>query len=139
MKQRAIYVGLGLILIAAVGGVIFWRSVWAEDPQEPPARSTLVERGSMIVAVSATGRIQSAARVGLTFEAPGRVAEIWAEEGERVSSGQPLAQLAADELELQVEQSSAGLAAAEVFDPQAAALAFGFARAQVVPAGPGVE
>jgi HlyD family secretion protein len=67
----------------------------------------------MLVAVAATGRIEPAARVGLTFETPGRVAEVWVEEGDQVEAGEPLARLVTDQLELQAEQSEAALAAAE--------------------------
>jgi HlyD family secretion protein len=67
----------------------------------------------MLVAVSTTGKIQPAARVGLAFETPGRVAEVLVEEGDRVKAGDPLAQLTTDELELQVEQSKSALSAAE--------------------------
>ena len=67
----------------------------------------------MIVAVTAAGNIEPAARVGLTFEAPGRVAEILVEEGDRVEEGDALARLNTDPLELQVSQAEAGLSAAE--------------------------
>jgi HlyD family secretion protein len=67
----------------------------------------------MLVAVTATGRIEPAARVSLTYETPGRVAEVRVEEGDRVEAGEPLAQLVTDQLELQVKQSEAALTAAE--------------------------
>lgn len=113
MKRRTIYVILGLILLAAVGGVVVWRSRISRDSQNQVARSAQVQRGSMIVAVTAAGRIEPAARVGLSFEAPGRVGEVLVEEGERVERDQPLARLIADQLELDVSQSRAALAAAE--------------------------
>jgi len=113
MRRRTIYLILGLVLVAAVGGVIIWRSRSGGQTREAPSRSALVERGSMTVAVTAAGRIKPAARVGLTFETPGRVAEVTVTEGQRVKSGDPLARLATDDLELQVAQSEAALAAAE--------------------------
>jgi HlyD family secretion protein len=67
----------------------------------------------MLVAVTATGRIEPAARVGLAFETPGRVADVWVEAGDWVEVGEPLARLVTDQLELQVEQSQAALAATE--------------------------
>ena len=113
MRRRAIYVVLALVLVAAVGGVAVWRSRVRRRAGEEPVRSTSVERGDMLVAVSTTGKIQPAARVGLAFETPGRVAEVLVEEGDRVKAGDPLAQLTTDELELQVEQSKSALSAAE--------------------------
>ena len=113
MKRRTIYAILGLILVAAVVGVILWRLKAEASTQAEPVRSALVDQGSMIVAVSATGKIKPAARVGLTFETAGRVAEVWVEQGDRVEADQPLARLTTDQLELQVERSQAALDAAE--------------------------
>lgn len=113
MRRRTMYVILALVVIAGVAGVWFWRSRSRAQDEEGSVRSTAVQRGSMVVAVTATGKIKPAARVGLTFESPGRVAEIWVEEGDQVEADEPLARLAADDLELQVEQSRAALAAAE--------------------------
>lgn len=113
MKRRTIYVILGIIAAAAIGGVVLWRSGVLQESEEEPLRSTVVERGSMIVAVTAAGNIDPAARVGLTFQAPGRVAEIVVEEGDRVGASDALARLVTDDLELQVEQAEAGLSAAE--------------------------
>ncbi len=113
MRRRTIYVVLALVLVAAVGGVVVWRWRARQRAGEEPVRATTVGRRDMLVAVSATGRIQPAARVGLAFETPGRVAEVLVEEGDRVKAGDPLARLATDELELQVEQSEAGLSAAQ--------------------------
>jgi HlyD family secretion protein len=67
----------------------------------------------MLVAVTATGRIEPEARVGLSFETSGRVDEVLVEEGERVEAGAALARLVTDRLALQVEQSEAALASAE--------------------------
>ncbi|MGD2104951.1 MAG: efflux RND transporter periplasmic adaptor subunit [Anaerolineae bacterium] len=113
MRRRTVYVILGLVAIAAVGGVILWRSGVLRGSQEEPYRSAVVERGSIVVAVNATGRIKPAARVNLSFDTPGRVAEVWVEEGDHVEKGEPLARLVTDQLELQVEQAQAALSAAE--------------------------
>jgi HlyD family secretion protein len=67
----------------------------------------------MTVAVTASGRIEPEARVDLTFETPGRVAEVFVEEGDRVDPGDALARLDTDQLELQVAQAQAALASAE--------------------------
>jgi HlyD family secretion protein len=113
MKRRTIYVVLALVLVAAVGGVAVWRWRARQRAAEEPVRSTTAGRGDMLVAASATGKIQPAVRVGLAFETPGRVVEVLVEEGDRVKAGDPLARLATDELALQVEQSEAALSAVE--------------------------
>ncbi|MFW6082657.1 MAG: efflux RND transporter periplasmic adaptor subunit [Chloroflexota bacterium] len=67
----------------------------------------------MIAAVTATGRIEPADRVGLTFDTPGIVAEVYVLEGDRVESGAALGKLLTQQLKQQVAQSEAALAAAE--------------------------
>lgn len=113
MRRRTIYVILGLALVAAVGGAVVWRRRAARDAEQEPVRSAVVERGPMVIAVSATGKIEPDARVGLTFQAPGRVAEVWVGEGDRVEAGDALARVETEQLKLQVSQSQAALAAAE--------------------------
>jgi HlyD family secretion protein len=113
MRRRTVYVILGLLFAATVGGYFLWRSRSSQAAQDDAIRSTVVERGSMMVAVTATGQIEPRARVGLAFETPGRVAEVLVEEGDHVEAGDPLAQLETDQLALQIEQAEAALASAE--------------------------
>lgn len=112
MKRTTLYVIVAAVLIAAAVGVVAWRSRQAAQP-EGETRSAVVERGTMLVAVSASGSIEPRARVGLTFEVPGRVAEVAVEVGDAVEAGDMLAQLDTDRLALQVQQSQAALASAE--------------------------
>jgi HlyD family secretion protein len=112
MKRTTLYVILGAVLIAAAVGAAVWRSRQAAQPEEE-TRSAVVERGTMLVAVSASGSIEPRARVGLTFEVPGRVAEVMVEVGDTVEASDVLARLDTDRLALQVQQSRAGLASAE--------------------------
>ena len=112
MRRRTIYAILGLLLVAAIAGVAVWRIRGSRNAQEAVARSVRVRRGSMVVAVTATGRIKPAARVGLTFESPGRVAEVLVEEGDEVEAEEALARLRTDQLALEVDQARAALAAA---------------------------
>jgi HlyD family secretion protein len=113
MRRRTIYVILGLLLVAAVGGYFLWRSRSSQEAQETTTRSAVAQRGSLVVAVTVSGKIEPQARVGLTFETPGRVAEVYVEEGDRVAAGEALAQLDIEQLGLQVAQSRAALTSAE--------------------------
>jgi HlyD family secretion protein len=112
MKRTILYAILGVVLIAAVVGALLWRSRVAGQPQEEN-RSAVVERGTMLVAVSASGTIEPQTRVSLDFEAPGRVAEVPVKVGDPVKAGDALARLDTARLELQVKQSQAALALAE--------------------------
>jgi HlyD family secretion protein len=113
MKRRTTIVILVVVILAAAGGVAFWRLRPGQGGQEESVRSAVVERGEMIVAVTASGRIQPEVRVGLTFETPGRVAEVLVEEEDRVEEGDVLARLDTDQLAVQVEQAQAALTSAE--------------------------
>jgi HlyD family secretion protein len=113
MRRRIIYVVLGLVLVAAVGGYFLWRSRFSQEAAETTIRSTVAQRSSLVVAVTVSGSIEPQARVGLSFETPGQVAELLVEEGDRVEAGDDLAQLNSDQLALQVEQSRAALASAQ--------------------------
>ncbi len=112
MKRTVLYVIAGVILVAAVAGGIFW---WRERATQPagPVRSATVERGTLLVAVSASGSIEPNRRVNLTFETPGRMAEVAVEVGQTVKAGDLLARLDTTQLELQVRQAQAALDAAE--------------------------
>jgi multidrug efflux pump subunit AcrA (membrane-fusion protein) len=112
MKRTTLYVILGAILITAAVGAAVWRSRQAAQPEEE-TRSALVERGTMLVAVPASGSIEPHARVGLAFEVPGRVVEVAVKVGDAVETGDVLARLDTDRLALQVQQSQAALASVE--------------------------
>ncbi len=112
MERRKIYLMLALAGVAS-GAVLFWH-LWSDrDSGAQASRTATVERGSITVAVTASGRIEPAARVDLAFETPGRAAEIFVEEGDRVDAGTPLARLETEQLELQLAQAEAALASAE--------------------------
>lgn len=113
MGRRSIIVILVVVILAAAGGVAFWRLRPGQGGQEEAVRSAIVERGEMVVAVTASGSIEPEARVGLTFETPGRVAEVLVDEGDQVEEGDVLARLDTDQSAVQVEQAQAALTSAE--------------------------
>jgi HlyD family secretion protein len=112
MKRTTLYVILGVAIVAAVVGGLVWRSRLAAQP-EGETRSALVERGTMLVAVSASGSVKPQTRVSLAFESPGRVTEVTVEVGDAVAAGDVLARLDDRQLALQVRQAQAALALAE--------------------------
>ncbi len=112
MKRTALYVILGIVAVGAVASVIAGRFWMARQPEEE-TRSAVVERGTMLVVVSASGTIEPQTRVGLSFETPGRVAEVLVEVGDRVKAGDVLARLNTEQLAQQVLEAQAALAMAE--------------------------
>ena len=109
---RAVGVVLGAVAVAAVAIAIFLRSRPTARAGDA-IRSTVVERGTMLVAVSASGGVEPRARAGLAFEVPGLVAEVPVEVGDAVETGDVLARLDTDQLALQVQQSRAALVSVE--------------------------
>ena len=112
MKRYVLYVALGVVAVAVVAGAIVWRSGSAAQPGDE-TRSATVERGEMLVTVSASGVVEPQTRVGLTFESPGRVSEVAVDVGDAVEAGDVLARLDSGQLELRVQQAQAALALAE--------------------------
>jgi HlyD family secretion protein len=112
MRRCTIYIILGIVLVAAVAAVIVWRTQQAQT-SEVETSSAVVERGTLLVAVSASGSIEPQSSVGLAFETPARVASVPVKVGDRVETGDVLVQLDTRQLELQVHQAQAALAAAK--------------------------
>jgi HlyD family secretion protein len=81
--------------------------------QTPEGETAVVQRGTLQVLVEATGSLTPRAEVLVSSSSGGRVAEVFVTEGQRVEEGQALVRLETDDLELQVAQAEAVLAAAE--------------------------
>jgi HlyD family secretion protein len=112
MKRTTLYVILGVVLVAAVTAFVLWRTQQAQTPAGETHTAT-VERGTLLVAVSASGSIEPQTSADLTFETPGRVAEVRVNVGDEVEAGDVLAQLDTRQLSLQVQQARSALAMAE--------------------------
>jgi HlyD family secretion protein len=114
MKRRILYAGVAVVAVAAVVGV-FVIPRWLERrEEEQDVRSTVVERGTMLVAISASGGIEPGSRVGLVFEVPGRVAEVAVGIGDEVGSDDVLVRLDDSDLAYAVRQAEISLEAARV-------------------------
>jgi len=111
VKRAILYVILGVLVVAVIG-VVVWQPWLAQQPEEE-TRTTVVERGTLLVTVSASGNIEPEARVALIFDVPGRVTEVLVEVGDTVQAGDPLARVDGEQLALQVRQAEAALDAAQ--------------------------
>jgi len=105
------FVSIVLILAVMIGGS--WAGyqffAQAKEPQTPNWESVVVTRGTIVSTVSATGNIEPAARVLLSFKGAGRVAEVLVQEGQVVKAGDILARLETAELQLALAQAETGL------------------------------
>lgn len=112
MSRKSI-VAIVLIVVAIVAVFGFRQLSTSDQPATDDLETAVVERGTLIASVSASGSVEARRRVALTFKTPGRVAEVYVEAGDEVAAGDPLVKLDTAELELQVAQARAGLASAE--------------------------
>ncbi len=70
-----------------------------------------VSKGSVIQAVTVTGKTKPAEKVDLAFEKSGRVTHVYVEVGDRVVEGQSLVAIDASELSAQLQQANGNVAA----------------------------
>jgi HlyD family secretion protein len=112
--MRRLAVGLVMVLLVAAG-VVFLRSRsdTSGDQVEESIRRATVERGDMVVSVTATGSIVPKEEASLGFDVPGKVTGVWVETGDMVEAGDELARLDDSTLTFQVRQAEAALAATQ--------------------------
>ena len=114
-RRRALVAGL--VVVALATGVVYWRS----RAVEVDAVSVQTDALQRTLLVSA--RVQNRDRVDIGATLTGRVQQVQVREGDRVTRGQPLVELEADELRAAVDQAQASLrqARARVASQQAVA------------------
>lgn len=99
------------VLLVLVLGVAAARLV--KGGSIDPNRLARVQRGDVARSVVATGKIQPITKVEVKSKASGIVEQLFVDINNRVTKGQPLAQLDQQEIRAQVEAQRAQLAAAE--------------------------
>ncbi len=132
-RKRIIIISVvvGVVLLFALGLMAFTRGGTKIDP----TKLAKVEKGDLAKSVVATGKVTPIVKVEVKSKASGIVKKLYVEYGDTVKQGQLLAQLDKIEIEAQVEQSRAALAAAEANLTSSQA---DFERAKVDAEGPDV-
>jgi len=105
------HIVLPLALLAA-GAAVFWMLRAGEAPASP-YEYTLATRGAVVREVNVTGTVEPIARVALSFEQGGKVAQIFVDEGKEVRAGDLLARLSDDEAEAAYRANRAALQEAQ--------------------------
>lgn len=101
----------GFVFISLFGGVAFW--LWRRAVTATPARFAVAEREILTIAVRETGTIEPLIEVAVKSKVAGRLLALKVDEGDIVRKGQVIALLDPTELQRQVNQVKAALAAAE--------------------------
>jgi HlyD family secretion protein len=110
-RRRFFYIGGSiLLLIVVVGGLVaFTRGGTKIDP----SKLAKVEKGDLAKSVVATGKIEPITKVEVKSKASGIVKKLYVDAGEKVKTGQLLAELDKEEIQARVSQSEAALQAAK--------------------------
>ncbi|HVP43085.1 MAG TPA: efflux RND transporter periplasmic adaptor subunit [Terriglobales bacterium] len=111
-KRKRFFLTLGsvaalLVIVLIVVG--FTRGGTKIDP----SKVAKVEKGDLAKSVVATGKIEPITKVEIKSKASGIVKKLYVEYGDHVKAGQLLAELDKEQIQAQVRESEAALAAAE--------------------------
>lgn len=107
-RRNLIILAVVLVLVAAGSYFMFFRSR-GPAPATTQRQAVAVERGTILVPISATGNVFFDTDAKLTFESAGTVKEVKVALGERVKKGQVLARLDTETLERSLAQAQADL------------------------------
>jgi HlyD family secretion protein len=110
-KRFWILLSVGVILILGVAGVGVAHLV--KGSSIDPNRLAKVSRGDVARSVVATGKIQPITKVEVKSKASGIVEKLFVDINNKVTKGQPLAELDQQEIQAQVEAQKAQLASAD--------------------------
>ena len=102
MNKKWLIVAAVVVLVAVLGFAGYQRIVAQRATAEAPAETAVVRRGTLLVTVSATGRLVPRAEVSLAFTSGGQVVEVLVVEGQEVAAGEALARLDTADLERQL-------------------------------------
>src|SRR6185437_11239523 len=110
LPNRWLLLLLGVAVVAGAGYVV------AADPlhrnqSAPTLQTSTVSQGRLQVAVNATGPITNPQAVPLSFKSSGTLTEIDVNVGQTVKAGQVLAKEDTSDLQAQVDQAQANVAA----------------------------
>ena len=124
-------VAAGVVLAAGAAFLLWNRDGANEATAVDGDRIVTVEARDVIDSVNASGRVEPLARVAVMSRASGIIEELFVDEGDRVESGQVLAELDREQLDAQHDQDEA--------DVKAAAARLEAAKARVTEAQARIE
>ncbi|KPK37719.1 MAG: hypothetical protein AMJ69_10565 [Gammaproteobacteria bacterium SG8_47] len=122
-RRLRIAVLLG-ILLAAAGGFAWYLLSASNQKAVLQYKTEVVQRGDLIIKVTATGDLQPINQVEVGTEVSGTIRSVEVDNNDRIQAGQVLARLDTERLEAQVRQSRAALemARARLLEAQASVL-----------------
>lgn len=105
---------IGIILVAILGGAVFWYLRSREPSNDEEEIATVpVQRGDLRVTVTATGVLEPLTTVEVKSRSGGEIERMYVDAGDYVRRGDLIAQLDPTDLQTQVDQASAQVQAAD--------------------------
>lgn len=105
-----------LVVIGGLGTAIAAYWVWRGTPSTEkaiPEPTASVQVQTLAVQVKANGIVQAQQKINLSPQESGRIAQLYVQEGDRVSQGQVVAHMDGTRLEAQIQQYQAAVAKAQ--------------------------
>src|SRR5258708_2654548 len=91
LKARKWLVIIGVIVLIGVG--LFARNVLGQNSQQPQYQTAQAERGTLVVALTAAGQVESTNSKEVDTQASGVVSKVFVHEGQVVKSGAVIAKI----------------------------------------------
>ncbi len=110
LRHRSRAIAIGLAVIAAIAGFIYWRS--SSSPDVPTYRLAKVEKGAIIATVSASGTLNPVTSVQVGTQVSGQIKELFVDFNSVVKKGQLIARIDPETFTYRVRQAEADLEAA---------------------------
>ncbi len=115
MSKRIVYIALGLMVLLGVGGFVYWNQVsTAKAAAAVTVQTATVTRGTLVASVSGAGNIYAPQQTNLNFQLSGvPITKINVQVGDKVKSGDVLAQADDSDLQFAVRSAQAQLESAQ--------------------------
>ncbi len=112
MKRRGILTLVGIVILAGAASVYFFSNMKGARADMDPAHLAVVERGTMVRSVVATGKIEPIRKVEIKSKANGIIEVLNVEVGQMVNAGDILAELDKESLRARLREAQANLRSA---------------------------
>jgi HlyD family secretion protein len=133
-RKKWLIITIVVVVVVLLGAVVVY-ALSSGGNKIDPTKLAKVEKHDLAKSVVATGKVQPITNVEIKSKASGIVKKLFVDAGDKIKKGQLLAQLDKEEIQAQVEQGDASLAASEASLTGAQA---DYERAKVDAEGPDV-
>lgn len=110
LQHKKLLLGFTCII---VGGAALYVTFGSTDKAAAEYLTSMVQKGVISDTISASGTIEPVTTVSMSFKSAEIVKKLYVEEGDRVTTGQLLAELETDNLEASVQQAQASVTSAQ--------------------------